>query len=234
MCVSYRATLRLVAELSTFHSAPLKKWVEEGTVFKFWGDNVDKQQKVRDLQADHKGDMLHWFSVLVARSRTQALQLPRVGQLSKLTEIPSDFFLPTPDDVTKMKANLLILVSRTLTKYFVKLAPFAKVVTKHIKHVYSQEMSMKSDVFVLDILMKNETTKKDMIDIMTAIQDYLGKDYCTNHQVACGGDQLTVERERGAQCHFMCGNTARERLQLLVPLVEDWHCLVSLVGVSYK
>lgn len=198
MCVSYRATLRLIAELSTFHSAPLKKWIQEGIIFKIWGDNVDKQQNVRDLQADHKGDMLHWFSVLVAQSRTQAIELPHVGQLSKLAEIPSEFFLPTCADVTKVKANLVILVSRVLTQHFSTLTPFAKVVTKHIKHIYSQEMSKKSDVFVLDILMKNETVKKDMIDIMTAIQDYLGEDYCEDRKVACGGDHVTVEREIGA------------------------------------
>ena len=29
-------------ELSDTSTAPLKKWVEEGMVFKFWGDNVDK------------------------------------------------------------------------------------------------------------------------------------------------------------------------------------------------
>ena len=60
-----------------------------------------------------------------------------------------------------MKSNLVIIVSRILTKYFSQLAPFAKVVQKHILHLYSAEMSNKSDVFVLDILMKNETKNKD-------------------------------------------------------------------------
>lgn len=102
VCVSYTATLRLIKEVSTFHSAPLKKWIEEGAIFKFWGDNVDKQQKVRDLRSDHKGDMLHMFSILVAKSRTQALHLPQVGQLSKLSEVPTDFFLPTCEDVKEI------------------------------------------------------------------------------------------------------------------------------------
>ena len=193
---------------------------------------MDKQQKVRDLRADHKGDMLHWFSLVVGRSRTPAPELPHTGQLSKLSEIPTDFFLPTSDDVAKVKDNLVVLVSRVLTKYLPKLASFSKVVTKHIRHVYSKEMSGKSEVYVLDILMKNETTRKDMIDIMKTIQDYLGKDYNEDRRVACGGDHVTCEREIGAQRHLMCGNTARERLDLLEPVVEDWHCLVSLVGVS--
>ena len=232
MCVSYCTTLRLVQKISTLNSAPLKQWIKEDIILKFWGDNVDKMQKVRDLRSDHKGDMLHMFSILVARSRTPAPHLPLEGQLSKLSEVPEEFFLPTSEDVCKVKSNLVIIVSRVLTKYFSQLAPFSKVVQKHILHLYSAEMSNKFDVFVLDILMKNETKNKDMIKIMQTIQDYLGESYNVDHPVLCGGDQLTCERQLGAKRHMMCGNTAWDKLDLLQPVVEDWHCLVSLVGVS--
>lgn len=232
VCVSYSSTLRLIKELSKFHSAPLEIWIEEGIIFKFWGDNVDKQQKVRDLRSDHIAIMLHMFSIVIARSRIQALHLPQVGQLSKLSEVPAEFFLPTIEDVTKVKGNLTVLVSRVLTQYITKLAPFSKAVTQHIEHVYSKEMAEKSDVFVLDILMKNETNHKDMIDIMTKLQDYLGEGWNPDHPVLSGGDQVTCERQLGAKRHVMCGNTAKERLDFLQPVVEDWHCLVSFVGVS--
>ena len=49
ICTSYSATLQLISEISKLNVAPLKKWRDEGIVFKFWGDNVDKQQKVRDI-----------------------------------------------------------------------------------------------------------------------------------------------------------------------------------------
>ena len=165
VCVSYSTTLRLIKEVSTFHSAPLEKWIKDGIIFKFWGDNVDKLQKVRDLRSDHKGSMIHMYSKLVARSRTQVLHLQQVGELSKLSEVPSEFFLPTCEDVIKVKKNLTVLVSRVLNQYITKLTPLSKAVTKHILHVHSKEMAEKSDVFVLDILMKNETKHKDMIDI---------------------------------------------------------------------
>lgn len=102
---------------------------------------------------------------------------------------------------------LIVLVSRILTKYIAGLAPFAKVVPKHIQHQYSKEMSQKSDVFILDVL---------------------GEGYQDGRVVACGGDQLTRERQSGAQRHVMCGDTPRERLELLEPVSEDWHALVCL------
>ncbi len=49
-------------ELSLSHTVPLKKWLEEGVVFKFWGDNVDKQRRARDLRSDNKGVMVHMKS----------------------------------------------------------------------------------------------------------------------------------------------------------------------------
>lgn len=80
--------------------------------------------------------------------------------------------------------------------------------------------------------MKNETKHSDMIDIMSQMQDYLGPDYPDDCRVLSGGDQLTCERQVGAQRHRMDGDTIRERLHLLEPVTEDWHCLVILLSVS--
>ena len=41
------------------HIVPLEIWIEEGVVFKFWGDNVDKQRKVRNLRSDNSGQLVH-------------------------------------------------------------------------------------------------------------------------------------------------------------------------------
>jgi hypothetical protein len=90
----------------------------------------------------------------------------------------------------------------------------------------------KSEVVVLDVLMKNENHSSDMVDIMKTMQDYLGESYPSEHRVASGGDHLTCERQLGAQRHMMDGDTPVERLELLEPQVEDWHCLVCMLGVS--
>ena len=79
-----------------------------------------------------------------------------------------------------MKDNLAVLVGCILTEYFPALVPVSKVVPKHILHQYSAEMSKKSDVVVLDVLMKNEAKNKDMLDIMKTLQDYLGENYPDN------------------------------------------------------
>lgn len=44
----------------------------------------------------------------------------------------------------------------------------------------------------------------------------------------------TCERGNGAQRNMMCGNSIVERLGLLEPVSEDWHCLVRLLQVAWK
>ena len=44
--------------------------------------------------------------------------------------------------------------------------------------------------------------------------------------------QLTCERQAAAMRHMMDGDTAKDRLQLLEPQSEDWHCMVCMLKVS--
>ena len=173
MCVSYSSTLRLMDQVSKLHTIPISKWIENGEVIKFWDDNVDRKQRVRDMRADNQGKMMHMFSMLVGRSRTPAPHLSHVSQVLEISQAKHEGFLPGVEDARKVhvKGNLVIIVGRILTKYIVGLLPLAKAIPKHIQHEYSREMFKKSDVVVLDALIKNEACHTDMIDIMKAYQE---------------------------------------------------------------
>ena len=132
-----------------------------------------------------------------------------------------------------VKQNLVTIVSRILTCYIHDLTPLSKSITKHIPHKYLKHMSSKSEVAVLDVLMKNETKHSDMLDIMHMMQGYLEKNYPLERKVASGDDQLTCERQICSQHHMMDGDTPEEQLQLLETQIEDWHCLVCILTVSY-
>ena len=220
-------------DVSKLHSIPLEQWIAEGSIFKFIGDNVDKKMGVRDVRIDNQGDMLHMYSLLAARSRLPCLDLPRTGKVADVASLPWESFLPTQEDIDGITSNLVVLVSRILTQYFNDLSVLSKSVPSHIKHKYSQEMSKKSEVVLLDVLMKNEATSTGMLDITKTIQDYLGEDYPSKNKVASGGDQLTCERQAAAMRHMMDGNTLKDRLQLLEPQSKDWHYVVCMLKVSF-
>lgn len=232
MCVSYPATLRLMDEVGKLHTVPINDWIKANAVFKFWGDNVDKQRHVRDYRSNNQGQLLHMYSILVGRSRTPAPELQHSGTVSKLEEIPNNSFLPQSEDIQAVKSNLVVLVSRILTEYIPAFKFLASVVPKHILHKYSKKMAEKSEVVVLDILMKDETKHEDMLHIMKVMQDYLGDNYPQERRVASGGDHVTYERQLGSKKHKMDENTKKERLDILEPVVEDWHCQLCVIIVS--
>ena len=138
-----------------------------------------------------------------------------------------EVFLPNEDEVRELRLNLCVLVGRVLCRYIKCLQPLSKLVPKHIPHQHQKEMSKKSETYFLDVLMKNEAKHSDMVDIMTAEHDYLGKEFPENSKVLSGGDQLTCERQFCAQRHLMDGDTPRDRLQNVEPVCEDWHALMN-------
>ena len=52
------------------------------------------------------------------------------------------------------------------------------------------------------------------------------------HHIACGGDQLTVARERAAKLVHHHSETSVDRLSELVPCVEDRHANQVFMKVS--
>lgn len=175
---------------------------------------------------------MHMYSVIAVATRVPRPDLPRVGRLvSDLTKLKPGQFLPHAVDTQELSRNLLILVERVITKYIPDIGFMSKIVPQHILHPHSVEMSQKSNICVLDVLIKNEACHDDMLDIMHQLQGYLGTNIPDNLRVTSGGDQLTVERQCACQRQHMDGDTLEERLQLLQPVVEDWHGLCSFLSV---
>ena len=83
--------------------------------------------------------------------------------ISPLSAALAQDFLPTSEDYQAIRNNLVILVCRILTKYIDSLSIFSKAIPPYY---YSNEMGMKSEVIVLDVLTKNEAKHSDMINII--------------------------------------------------------------------
>ena len=53
------------------------------------------------------------------------------------------------------------------------------------------------------------------------------------HPICCSGDQLTAARERTAQSVRHHSENELDRLEGLVPVVDDWHTNMTLVKVEF-
>ena len=129
---------------------------------------MDKQQKARDVRNDH---MYHMYSILAVWSHVPSIQLQHKGHSSSLGDLSAELFLPSVQDMTQLKCSLTVLVG-LLTQYIPALWFLSSIVPKHISHKYSLVMCQQSSVSVVDVLKKNETDGKDMLDITETLHGY--------------------------------------------------------------
>ena len=183
------------------------QWIREGSPVKIVRDNVDKKKGVRDVRSDHRSKLLYMYSMFTVKERVSFVDEPNTRPVHHIASVSPSSFLPDKDDLISIRHTLSTLVGRILCKYISCLSQLSKQVTAH---EYSDNM-VRCINFFLDVLMKNEA---DMVDIMLG---YLGEDTPPQHKVLSGGDQLTCERQVGAQRHRMDGDTPIERLELVEP-----------------
>lgn len=104
----------------------------------------------------------------------------------------------------------------------------------------------------LGIIMKNENKVDEMVDILSALHQYVPMKECTAtvnlpemenatevkvqnmHVLLLGGDQLTAERARGACRVRQNSQSAVGHLEGIIPMAEDWHAKVCFLEVSHK
>lgn len=87
ICVSYTAILSLMDEVSCLHTVPLTKWITDGDVYKFFGDNINKKRKRRDQRSDNKAEMVNMYSILASKSCTPAPSLSHSGTIGKVSDL---------------------------------------------------------------------------------------------------------------------------------------------------
>ena len=112
--------LTLVQAISKRNEVPIKKWIDANQPFKFIGDNVDVSVGVRDIRSDHQKHIVHMFSLLVVKSR-----IPSNISTASTRVIKVSSFFPKDSDISSLKLNLSIIVSRVLCTYIKGLKQFA-------------------------------------------------------------------------------------------------------------
>ena len=113
--------------------------------------------------------------------------------------------------------------------------------TYHISYIYSCQAP-------LGVTLKSETSYEDMVCVMDELHQYVPTISTTLtvdvndteqaeviiddfHPRLAGGDMLTTARARGSQRVRKCGHRPKDRLEGILPVCEDWHCKVVLLGV---
>lgn len=116
------------------------------------GDNVNVTVDPRNMRSDHQACQLDYFQMYAVRDR---IDISGFSEESPLVnpDTPVHELLPTAEDNMNMLSNIGILVARVLVKHIPSFSTaFSDVVMEHIPHIYSKEMSTKSEIVSSSIL----------------------------------------------------------------------------------
>ena len=111
---------------------------------KFVIDNIDSTVKPRYMREDSQNQSLPYMQVYAVRDR---IDFSDISKAPPATEKNLYSFLPTSDEYQILKENMAILVAHILVDHISFFSEdFKGLVTRHIPHQYSAQMSQKSEV----------------------------------------------------------------------------------------
>jgi hypothetical protein len=127
------------------------EWLSKDSIsFQIIGDNVDVHQKPRYMTTDVKARDFHWFQIYAVKNRVNA-DLSSGQQVGSFEHATHDMFIPTENDSSVVKKELIVLVLRVLVQCVPCLRIFQDLVPSHICHNFSKEMCQASEIVPLDV-----------------------------------------------------------------------------------
>ena len=90
-----------------------------------------QEKGVRDLRADCQGDMKHMIALKIRVTSHPVTPAVNLGSI--------DMVLPLSNDVSQLKGNILVLVSRVLCQYIQCFSTFGGAIASHIPHTHSKQ-----------------------------------------------------------------------------------------------
>lgn len=112
--------------------------------FQIIGDNLGLHINVRHMDNSNKNKSLHTFNLVAVRDVVSGENLPDVTERT-LDVVQVHEFLPSLDDVEKLKKDLIPLWTRVMVKQLLAFHFLKSVVVYHIPHEYSEAMTIPSN-----------------------------------------------------------------------------------------
>ncbi|XP_057301509.1 uncharacterized protein LOC130635974 isoform X1 [Hydractinia symbiolongicarpus] len=129
------------------------------------GDNLDYEVNVRHQGINNPNRSHHWFHYIAVKDRVHPSQDPKSFEDYRRASV-----LPDNHTLVMLADNFKHLVTRTIVSFIPAFESFKKHTQKHIAHPFVDEMSKKSEVVSLGLLLESENTASGITKILRHIQ----------------------------------------------------------------
>ena len=137
------------------------------------GENWDMKIHVHDMLSTNQNTDLHYFASNLIVERVTSENLSNVSQQLKISSLHNTAFLLDSNETNKLRDDIKVLVGRVLLQKIPHLSFLKHVIPNHIAHPYKKEMSKKSIIVPLPMMMKDEKKYEDIVDILDGYEQHL-------------------------------------------------------------
>ena len=152
------------------HAAQL---VNSGYKFVYVLDNIDWEEKVHDMRQDVQNKSVHAVATSIVFSRVPNIVLPDDGPQQDLKSCNVNQLVKISEaEISQIKSRYKTIVARLLFEHFPPFAMFQSYVPQQTDCLYTKEMSIKSDVITMPILMKDEKKYSQCVDVLDELEKW--------------------------------------------------------------
>ena len=137
------------------------------------GDNLDFRVSTHEMRMNVKSKDFHFFASDFTPDRINLSKYNDHGSIGNPNNVTVENFLPSAEEKKMYRESLKYILAREMVAFSEKFSWMKMCIPDHIPHELSEEMSQKSTPFLMPILLKNETSYSDCIDILSSYTSQL-------------------------------------------------------------
>ncbi|XP_061179530.1 uncharacterized protein LOC133188164 [Saccostrea echinata] len=160
-------------DLGKYCDEKIVQSLRSGRDGKINGDNLDFRVATHEIRMNVKAKDFHFFASDYTPDRIDLSKYSDKGSIGDANSVRVENFLPSPEEEKMYRESLKIILAREMIAFSNKFLWMKMCIPDHIPHELSEEMSQKSTPFLMPILLKNETSYSDCIDILTSYTSQL-------------------------------------------------------------
>ena len=152
--------------------------VKSGHKFVYVLDNIDWEEKTHDMRQDAQNRSVHAVSTSIVFNRVPCHDLPDLRPQQDLGKCDvSQLVMVNKDELAAICKRYGVLIAKLLFENCPEFKVFEQYMTAVADSSYVHEMSTKSEVFTMPVLMKDEKKYADCVGVLDQLEKWTQEIY---------------------------------------------------------
>ena len=149
------------------------KLVKSGYKFVYVLDNIDWEEKAHDMRQDVQNRSVHAVATSIVFNRVPENDLPDSGPQKNLHHCNVDDLVTVNDeDINGIRARYRIIIAKLLFEHFSAFEMFKPHTPLVTECEYAKEMSTRSEVITMPVVMKDEKKYAECVDVLDQLEKW--------------------------------------------------------------